>query len=175
MELTTPRRGLIVSGGLPFSSAGVDVLHIDLACDQIEPTLQLVDNIRQDTELPIDLHMIKGCQTISADVWHRHGVDLISRDWSPALGLDDFKSLRQFGLLCGVVFGRWSEVLEEELLQAWPWIDMVTVTSSDPCYETALAWLIQHRGQHNHRPLVALKGRLDVLNVDIAMADATSS
>ena len=155
MELTAARRGQIISSAEDVLTVGMELIHFDMPTDNWESLLFAVDNIRQHTDLPIDLHMITE-GPIRWDQVHSRGIDIITRTWNSSLNARWFDALWDVGLLRGVAIGATQDLRCLEAV--WTYLDMVTIMAPGGNMGSGLTRLIQRRGNH-HRPLIALAAK----------------
>ena len=154
MELAAaPRRGQIVSTAEDVLAVDTELIHFDVTIHTWERVLFAVDNIRQHTDLPIDLHMISEGPILRWDLVRRCGIDIVTRTWNSSLNAAWFDALWEVGLLRGVaIAANWDLRCLEEV---WTCLDIITIKAPDGNLEPGLKRLIRRRGS-DHRPLIAI-------------------
>ncbi|MCL5972553.1 MAG: hypothetical protein M1499_08350 [Firmicutes bacterium] len=174
MELVAaPRRGQIVSSAEDVLRSDTELIHFDVPTHTWDRVLFAVDNIRQHTDLPIDLHMISEGPVLRWDLVRSGGIDIVTRTWDSSLNARWFDALWEVGLLRGVaIAANWDLRCLDDV---WTYLDMITIMAPDGNLEPGLTSIIRRRGS-DHRPLIAITEEIlpDTLpeGVDILLVGA---
>lgn len=157
---------LWVTKGSSFTPGPWHAIWLELNTETFSGSLEIIDRLRRETELPLLLHMLSEEPKESLEIWHEHGIDAMILAWNPFLSPETLRAVRDSGCLCGLSLVAGARDWVTMIMPLWALLDLVVVEDQKDSNAVAdtVRGLASMR-KDGQRPLLGVKSSLATCDV----------